>query len=91
VTGTSDTYFVSFRAPVGYDSGLPSEARNAVQVHLYAGTPTSKTQSWLQANLLTGQYWAGNGVVVAGAGKPTPKIMVTFDSIVSTMAWWLCS
>jgi hypothetical protein len=83
VTGTSDTYFVSFRAPVGYDSGLPSEARNAVQVHLYNGSPQAKQQSWLQANLLAGQYWAGNGVVVANVGKPTPKIMVTFDSIVS--------
>jgi hypothetical protein len=32
VTGTSDTYFVSFRAPVGFDSGMPYEAKNRVQV-----------------------------------------------------------
>jgi hypothetical protein len=32
VTGTSDTYFVSFRAPVAFDFQLPTEARNMVQV-----------------------------------------------------------
>jgi hypothetical protein len=32
VTGTRDTYFASFRAPVGMDVGLPPVAQNKVQV-----------------------------------------------------------
>jgi hypothetical protein len=32
VTGTSDTYFVSFRAPTNYDVGIPQETKNTVQV-----------------------------------------------------------
>jgi hypothetical protein len=32
VTATPESYFVSFRQPTGFDLGLPSEARNVVQV-----------------------------------------------------------
>jgi hypothetical protein len=32
VTGTTDTYFVAFRTPINFDVGLPSEARNVVEV-----------------------------------------------------------
>jgi hypothetical protein len=32
VTGAGDTYFVAFRAPIGFDVGLPEEARNTVEV-----------------------------------------------------------
>jgi hypothetical protein len=37
VTGTTDTYFVSFRAPIGFDSGMPGEAKNRVQVRREGG------------------------------------------------------
>jgi hypothetical protein len=46
----------------------------------------TRQQSWVQAYLSAGQSWDGNGVVVKDAGKPTPKIMVAFDSMVRDWA-----
>jgi hypothetical protein len=55
-------------------------------VHFYDGGQSYSTrqQAWLQVYLSAGQTWNGTGVIANGYGKPTPKVMVIFDSMVGT-------
>jgi hypothetical protein len=55
-----------------------------LQVHVYNGGTTfsSRTQSWLQANLAPGQYWGQTPNINRGQRGGMPHIVITFDRVV---------
>ena len=62
-TGTSNDYFVGFNRAIGVNL-QNDEADNEVTIVLTGNDGVAYSQSYLQATLKQGEYWALNGMVI---------------------------
>jgi hypothetical protein len=60
---TGDTYYLSYRQPIGFDANLSTTYRNGISVHRYKG---GSAQTYLLASLADGGVFtdAANGITV---------------------------